>query len=786
MFKTDEVKVLSEEMLEEISTMLTEEQRDFVDDLVAYLSNDMAELGNEVTMKRYDIKGFTEGYYFPIVSSQNFLYYSPDKTADPNILNMGFTKELNPNATNALVLYDFMELWGKHVDNMTTYATFALPMEDLTKAFNYGDVKKVLEEWDGNGKAVEYIKQLMKDINHATRGDPSARWVGKRLADFKFAQTGLSLSTIIQQPSSLPRAFAKIEPKYFIKPSKRIDKTELEKISQRMLNHSGLAILKEMGSYDTDIGKSTADYVSGKSTFLESPKETIGKAPAYMDKIVWMWIWKAAENKVTAETSLAYNTDQYWERVREVFEECVSETQVYDSTLSRSQLMRSKDTGAKMVTAFMSEPTTIVNMVYDALVDISEGNVRRGAKTMAYVTMSCMLNAILVSLVYAERDENEELSYQEKFIEALIGETMEAFNPLTYFPIIRDVWSVTLGYSVDRTDMSVFAKLYDSAERLVKSDGSAEGWIEFTARLGNFFLPTYNAYREVKAAVNMFNQPDWQVTEFGVAAAVRNALRKGTPGLKWIDNPTTKKDALYDSLIAGDTVYHNRLKKTYESEDAYRKALVSGLKENDPRIVEAAIADIEMDVGTRVEIAKEIQREGYFTQKEVVDAIFAESTALKKKVAQANRAKEDGDTEEYNKLVNRLKIDYADKDIDSLLLIVPAAEVEDSPVSNSYYRTSDLNKALELGDPKAIKDTKSVLVQDYIDKGKTKQEALTSLKTSVTTHWKPLYIEAYEANNTAEMTRIKKTLEASGLYTNVSVTLREWYIDYRNEQRTKK
>ena len=107
-------------------------------------------------------------------------------------------------------------------------------------------------------------------------------------------------------------------------------------------------------------------------------------------------------------------------------------------------------------------------------------------------------------------------------------------------------------------------------------------------------------------------------------------------------------------------------------------------------------------------------------------------------------------------------------------------------VEAEKYAPKLFNQALESGNTQEVKRLRNDIVAYKQNEGYTKQEALTSLKTSVTTHWKPLYIEAYEANNTAEMTRIKKMLEASGLYTNLSATLRAWYVDYRNEQRKRK
>ena len=45
-----------------------------------------------------------------------------------------------------------------------------------------------------------------------------------------------------------------------------------------------------------------------------------------------------------------------------------------------------------------------------------------------------------------------------------------------------------------------------------------------------------------------------------------------------------------------------------------------------------------------------------------------------------------------------------------------------------------------------------------------KKSAKSSVKSSITSYWKPLYIAAYKSGNTEEMRRIRMILKESGLY----------------------
>jgi hypothetical protein len=48
--------------IQNINSSLTDEQKAYADELVRYMSSDMAKLGNEVSMRLYGIQKYTENY----------------------------------------------------------------------------------------------------------------------------------------------------------------------------------------------------------------------------------------------------------------------------------------------------------------------------------------------------------------------------------------------------------------------------------------------------------------------------------------------------------------------------------------------------------------------------------------------------------------------------------------------------------------------------------------------------------------------------------------------------
>ena len=74
---------IKETDISRMTGMLTDKQRQFVDAVVEYMSNDLAKIGNEASLQMYGIKKFTEQYYFPIKSWEGVLNKSSASGTTP-------------------------------------------------------------------------------------------------------------------------------------------------------------------------------------------------------------------------------------------------------------------------------------------------------------------------------------------------------------------------------------------------------------------------------------------------------------------------------------------------------------------------------------------------------------------------------------------------------------------------------------------------------------------------------------------------------------------------------
>ena len=779
--------VLDELLIGELAGMLTADQQEYVKEMQKYLTS-LGEKGNTVSRKLYGIDIFTESDYFPIKVKSEYLKSQTGKSGDPNIKNRGMTKEVVPEAKDPLVLQGFDEILVDHINSMATYHAFVLPIEDLTRVLNYKPMN-VKRDKDGNPildengmpvaddksgadystlKAVieskygatanEYIVQLIRDLNGGARRDAAAGIIDQGITAFKRASTVASLSVLVQQPTSLFRAMAYMDAKYLFGNASIVDFSHHKELWERVKKYAPVAIIKEMGGYDTGVGARTGDYlnaatyekgerVKGFLTDSNYRSEVFGIGAAYADEMAWIQLFEACVSEQADKLRADRNSEKVLQAAGKRFEEVVRRTQVYDSTLTRSEYMRSKDTGAKMFTAFMAEPTTVVSMIADGLMRAERGDTKFLRNTVAAVGSAIFVNALFASLVYAMRDDDEDKSYGEKYLSTLAFETAEALNPAEYLPYARDFMSLVKGYEVERSDMALIGDLVNQIRGITSENKTVtQKMLGVGGAVSSFFgLPVVNVTRDVNGLIHTFFKSidTERFTKKGLSVAM---MEEFDIMFNLWDDETSDGYQLYQSVLDGDTKHFNRVAARFETEKEVELALRKALRAYDKRITEAALARIDGELDVYESIVEQIENEGYFDRDITIRAI--------------------------NNQIDWIKRNEGDE-------TVPEDPSEEE--SESIYKSSDLNAALERGDEDDFLDVYASLLSYKMDAGKTEAQAKSAVKSSITTYWKKRYLAAWEANDTQEIKRIQAVLLSTGLYgsqNEVAETGRNWIRAY--------
>lgn len=515
-------KIGEAEMMQ-IVNFLTDEQMRYADHMVGYLSNDMAELGNEVSLRMDGWKKFNETYYFPYRSSRDVLSTDTNEKnqGTPSIKNMGFTKALTKLASNTIVISDFTDTCARHINGMLKYNALAEPEDYLNRVFSYtekkydaeGNVKEygdnnltLLKHYFGDG-AVAYYNQFKQNLDTGLVKDPNETLYSSFLSLFKKNAVLGNLSVMIQQPSAIVRAMAYIEPKYFIKTAKNnhFSKKKWEEIKK----YSGVAILKEIGGWDVSTGRGLEDYITEKQPegirrVLDPLDDALGRMPGKMDEMTWCHIWDACKAKIKSNTTTA-STEEINKRTAELFDEVINNTQVYDSTLSRSNLMNSKSLFMQMATAFKSEPTTSWNMYLEAVREAGKGNKRKASKLIGSVIGSVALNSLLVAIIRGMRnDKDKDKSYLEKYVKAAADNFTNDINPLSMLPFTSELLNLLKGYEVKRNDTEVIYNTYKSIADGLQSDNPKDMILNVASGIGTITgVPIANIIRDIKGIINV-------------------------------------------------------------------------------------------------------------------------------------------------------------------------------------------------------------------------------------------------------------------------------------------
>lgn len=496
---------------------LTEEQKKAAEAIQKYLSEDVAAWGNETTMLLFGYEKFTTKNYFPIVSDKNFVNQLVTKTDDiaPSLKSLGMTKNINRFANNPVMIQDIFKVFANHVDQMSNYNAFAASESDFNKFMNYkkkqekgkekGRVDTVRNEMDrtmGKGGA-KYIKTLMNRLVTASGLSDDSDFAKMLVRNMKVASVGANLRVIVQQPTAYLRAGNSLSMKYLLNPAvfKKTDKETIYK-------YAPIALWKSWGNYEMDTGKTMYEQMIAPTKAAKT-KELLMAGAGWADEVTWSRLWNAcvleAKDKHKGATQ-----EEIYTIAGERFGEIVDESQVVDSVLHRSQIMRKKGLYTQMTTSFMSEPTKTFNMASNALVELVRNNTpenrRKFVRCYMTIIASSVATACAAGLVDAMRDDDDDDTFLEKWKKAVAGDYSKAetpkdyimavlsnniadnLNPMGMIPYLRDGWSLLQGYDINRTD---FDWLNDIMKNIKRWEQFAAGESEYT--LASLLLNTTGA-----------------------------------------------------------------------------------------------------------------------------------------------------------------------------------------------------------------------------------------------------------------------------------------------------
>lgn len=722
----------------------------FGEEMQNYMSTEMSNDGNGVSMALYDVKLFGEKNYISLDVDQSKRVMAIEKSTKPGrIENRGFTQKTVENATQGLLISSFDDVFASHATDMAAYAAFALPLNDMMRVINGKTADGVQLKALFGEKLSNSIQDFLNDVNGGIRSDNLA--IPALFRSFKAAATGNNLRVAIQQPTAIMRSLSKLNPKYYemffssnSRTRKTLSKQQKAKLLAEMEKHTSTWLVKELGGADINAKRSLGKeitYLGIRDTTAQGRFNTITEKQFWLaekaDQLTWMYIWSACKNEAIDKLKnrqkahgIGYTYEDVLRMAGDRFDEVTNETQVYDSVFARSKIMRSSSFTAKLYTSFFAEASTTLNMAYEMVRQFASNNGKEAVKIATSLLFNGLFNIAMAAVVDAMRDDDDDQNFGEKYLEALFSNLLDNFEPMGYMPYFRDLISALKGYDVNRSDVELvsrfvtrFNKLKKAIEKEPRNDRELfESSADIALAVVDMFgIAGTNFKRDFMAVVDtVTKKSNWEEgTKTTLHSSVVDALN-GT--FRW-GKEKSYSDKLYYAVMNDDSSYIERMKESND-EDGYKSLIKKGLKDHDLRVASAAVCHMDGDFDGYERYVNDIVKDG-FDREHVVSAILSAENKLLK-----DGADEDEDVD----LVYQIDgMTATKKDI--------YAEVEKGEYGllEEYYRLKvDYYKEKEDEEPekKAVTAVKNLLTSNYKEiyedsdeDGKKKlREMLTDIK----------------------------------------------------------
>ena len=524
--KTSEHFKLKDAEVGRLLKLLTPEQIKVARALQKFAAEVGGAWGNEITMRRFGFRGFTEENYWTIEVDKQDLSVEPGDKKDGSLYrlqNISAVKPLTEEAKGAVVIRGVFDVFSDHMTDMAKYNAFVLPIIDAQRWLNY---KTAHENNEGhvNNRSVQrtmtmvygeaannYVIEFLRDLNgvkeSGDRGDTLAK---RMISKAKRVKVALNFNVAAQQPTSYMRASAVLEHKYLAKAfaaqerDTAKDRLILEQDRKELLQYSGIALWKEMGFFDTDIGHSLREQIKGGQSLSDKIVDKTMLGAEWGDKLTWARLWRACKLEVQDKQHLT--GEAMLKAAAKRFREVIYRTQVVDSTLTRSHNMRSNSTFAKFSTAFMSEPTVSYNVAMYATENMIRETAELGLKVAVkrnwrqvirqyQAVLASGVAAALVSAIDAALRDPDDDPFFEKVWKEFFGEKSDSklenavniilgldgtmlgeINPLSKLPELKGIVNTLSGFGSGRMDMDVITnaqravQIWDEYIRLQSGD----------------------------------------------------------------------------------------------------------------------------------------------------------------------------------------------------------------------------------------------------------------------------------------------------------------------------
>lgn len=578
--------------LQKILAEMTPKEKRFAEMVSGFFNGQMKEAINDTSLKLDGFEKARVTNYFPIRTDKNFTNTDFDTLVkDATIEGMGILKQRS-GGTNPVMLEDIFNVLNRQVDSVSSYYGLAIPIRNFNKIYNStaseyeSSVKSAIaEKWGTRGQ--KYIENLLSDLQGGRKSEMN--WLDRMRGRYAQAVLTLNPSVTMKQAASYPTAAATLGwgpiTKALVNQTVRTDRALIDK-------YSPLLWYRNQGNVTNDI----AD--------INQAKTWATRAPRPIQKYLLNWIqntdtltvqrlWLASEYYVQDEMKVKKGSEGYYEKVAEVYNRVIEDTQPNYTVMQRPDILRSTNQMTKALTMFSTQRLQNYGIVYDAIGEYrarledmkkgtgTKGDVRAAGKNLARAFSSQIVAAaVLAGMTFiAGAALHREKNWEDEAGNITTESFMKQFG--------KDFGATIAGSSIGGSELYEFLTAMTGQEKWWGFETSSVATIN---DFGDDLKTTYDALKNLLTGDGSYQAVADAIKAMGVDASkffgvpVENTKKIIDGAILW------KADAKAGTFLKASDQHYPEYKKLWEYEKAGKtKEYTALLKELQDELGETAV-----------------------------------------------------------------------------------------------------------------------------------------------------------------------------------------------------
>lgn len=328
---------------------------------------------NKVTMQTRGYAAARVENYYPIKTDPDFTHSNfGGLVMDSSLEGMGMLKE-RVRSKNPILLEDITKVVIRQANNTSKYVGYAIPIRNFNMLMNstfhdsngrIRNMKETVRNVWGNSNE-KYLENIFKDIQGANSSGGSMfdGVLNALRGNFAGATLSANVGVAMKQAASYPTAAAVVGYGPLLKAMKDIPKGfNLKKGIPELEKRNSLLWVRSQGYSNERVADATK--LTATKSKLREKADMIG----FMDAGTVRTLEYASMYYVDSKfKNLEKGSDEYWNKVSEIFTKVVFETQPNYTTLQQAAVTRDSSSSKKLFFMFKTQSLQNIGIMYDAM-----------------------------------------------------------------------------------------------------------------------------------------------------------------------------------------------------------------------------------------------------------------------------------------------------------------------------------------------------------------------------------------------------------------------------------